>query len=207
MYRLEEGDIVLVTIESRMSNQQVMTLLAYRVKIGSPPSIDGRAVLTTFNQALNAAGDLVQLYQDCMSNDVKQVRTKVQKIHPLRMSYIERFAVNPDGAVAEDMLSTNLAVVVTRKGEAAGRHSIGNLHLYGCPKSFTTDGEVNGTGVVAYSDLMTKMREEYTVGLASTVLEPIIYNRTTPSASERVQNLQLQLPLRIMRRRTVGLGS
>lgn len=204
-YVIEVGDIILVTVEARLNNQQVMTLFPWRVKSGT--SADGKGALSALNAVLLSDDGLVDTYQKCMSEDVKQVRVKSQKIHPNRFAYIEQFSPNPNGLVAQDMMGPNTAVVVTRKGDGATRHDIGNVHLYGVPKSFTTDGEVNGTGTVAYNALQVNMTSEVTFGLAPLVIEPIIFNRTTPSASHVVTSAVLQFPLRVMRRRTVGLGS
>jgi len=206
-YPIEEGDLILVTMEGRLVNQQVLTTFPYRVKIGSPSSADGYAWLGQLLTQLKADDELGGKYRLCMSNDVKELRLKAQKIHPQRYAFRESYFATPEGEVAEDVLPPNSAVVITKKGEAAGRLERGNLHCYGIPKGFITDGQLNGTGIAAYSDLVTEILKTQLVGGDLVEIEPIIFHRAVPSASRTAVHATVQDTLRVMRRRTVGQGS
>jgi hypothetical protein len=167
---------------------------------------NGRPTLESFLNIIAQPGHLYDLYRDCVSQDVIDIRPFVQLVELARYAYISPNVPGEAGKIVGACMPANTAQVITRRGEIADRHNVSSLHLPGVPvasviNSFLTD---------AHRLVMTPFANksvESVVASDGTIFSPCAYRRDNPAESRVLLEAFPQTTVRILRRRTVGLGA
>lgn len=205
-YPIASGSICQVTFEGRHDGQQIMNVFSYKVDAVTPLA-DGRAALIAFRDYLELGGGLFQAWQNCLSEKVSQIRVHMQWITPDRFARVSHSPFLDVGTVAGASYPCNTAVAITRATDNAGRQNVGTIHMGGIPITFLLEASVNALGQAAYDTLGgASILDAAPAGLAA-VFRPVHYHRTAPSVALPLTTFTTQPFARIMRRRTVGLGS
>jgi len=205
-YLISNGAVMSLTMEGRHENQQVMTVLHYKLRCGLP-LVDGRAELETFLDSVNGVGKLVEKWKDCLSVKCVALRLRAQWLTPLRFAYVPRATVPGDGTIAGDAYPVNTAVAITRQTDVAGRDEVGTIHMPAVPITFIENGTLTPAAEAAYSLLAEKLIEVIPGGPDDVFFDPVHFKRANPSVANPIISYVLQPTARIMRRRTVGLGA
>lgn len=204
-YLLVPDAIVQVTFEGIHDGQQTITTLNYK-NVNTSPVIDGRLQVASLLDNITAAGGLYDLYCLCLSQDVQNIRIYGQVITPTRYAYVQGTNAGGNGSIPGPCMPANTAQVVTRRGDIADHHNISDLHLPGVPIASVLDSKLTVQQLVALQTFLDESLRSYvTAGGASLV--PVAFNRTTPSTSRELIEGYPQDTVRIVRRRTVGLGT
>lgn len=205
-YPIAAGSICQVTFEGVHDGQQVMNLFCYKLDAVTPLA-DGRAALILFRNYLELGGGLYQSWQGCLSEKVTQIRVHMQWITPDRFARVSHSPFLDVGTVAGASYPCNTAVAITRSTDNAGRQNVGTVHMGGIPITFLVEASVNGLGLDAYNTLGAQsILDAAPAGLAA-VFRPVHFHRTSPSTALPLTTFVTQPFTRVMRRRTVGLGS
>lgn len=204
-YSIPENALVMVSCEGKLFGQQVINTFAYR-KTDPTTNPDGKQTITDLLAALTGPGTLVQEWANCMSISVVDLVVTGQMIAPARYTKVFAAGVPASGAVGDEALTPNTAVVITRRGELANRRNLGNIHVPGVPFSYQSEGEVTEVAFAQYAELAGKMTE--IINLADDQqFTPVIFNREQPSLSPPAVSTIVQRTIRVMDRRTVGRGA
>ncbi|PSM54836.1 hypothetical protein C4L39_26140 [Clostridium diolis] len=205
-YPLNLNDIVSVTLEARLYGQQVMSVLHYEV-IGPLTTEDGAAALDAFAVAINAVDGLQRLWAQCQTLNSEVMLLHLQKVASNRFARRTYAGGLAQGSVAGQSMPANVAAAITKRGETANRHNVGTIHMPGVPASWVTNGLLNEDAVEAYGLFALEMKSEQAPAGTDVIFSPVMFNRAAPLTSQTVVDTALKIPTRVMRRRTVGLGT
>jgi len=206
-YTVTNGAIAEVTFKGTLFGETILSILHYRLG-GAPSAEDGREIADVLNTLVNGAigsGDLLDVYTFPLATAYLTDQVIIQWIYPTRYARIVYTPAIGGGQFDGPSAPSNLAAVITKKGDLATRHSIGTLHLAGVPI------EVIDTNLLADTYLDTKLgplTEDLDDVLESspTTFTPVLYNRALPSASIEITACEAPSSVRTMRRRGVRQG-
>lgn len=204
------GDIMSFRCDSRLNGQQMLLDLYYRVDgIDLSDDVELFQFQSDFFGALDAADMLTAAIANCYSQDVTNIVYYMQKIYPNRYIATPFIGASEVGTVAVGALPQNVAIVDTLRWLESGRHFISNKHMGGVPTTFAADGMITDLGRGRHTTLIEQEVLVRDVDSQGNTLHmvPIIFNRNTVVNSAQIMNGYVQETTRIMRRRTVGLGS
>ena len=206
-----ENSIIAVSLDGRHDGQQVLLTLNYKLEFVTPsaPDPDMVALFDALHGELDALGGLNGDYLNVLTEDMTVPVEWIQQIYPIRRVRRPYSPGDGEGHVAEPGLPPSDAHVITLQGTGTTRHDKGNKHIGGVPLTFSENGEVTAAGLTAYNTLVLSLIDPIDVTIVADDyrFNPIILNRDTPAGSAPVSFGYVQQTTRIMRRRTVGLGS
>lgn len=203
------GDVVSVDFLYTFNGQRLINTFAYEVD--EPPTDptswdDGYDGIVTM---VSEVGGLKAALKAVMSNEVQFDAIRVQVVAPFRLVYHKQDLFE-FGDVDNPPLPQNVASSLERYGAGAGRRNVGRIQIPGLTINDVEDGKTN----VVYRLLVDEVGQEMTLPRTGTVglgshIRPVLINRdedgviigTTPVIGYRIQDT-----VRVMRRRTVGLG-
>lgn len=202
---IPNGTLIEFRIDTRFMNQQCLNVFHFVLDhVGGLP--DYSAAMADFLTEVQNVNKLYDKWQACVSSDVGHITLYAQAIFPTRYAYVTAVPFIDQGGALAGAEATNCAVAITKRAITTGRHSHGVLHMFGVPQGFTLNSQLNGVGLPPFQDLVAVINNNV-VPAAGTIWRPVIFNKDAPADSQEVDNCVLADYLRVMRRRTVGLGS
>lgn len=213
----EANAIVEATVRYSVNGQECMNVVHYHP--GTPGVGPVRDLVDNFLTSFQstAVGTLIAGMKALMSQDVFIHQCTAQAIWPTRYRKSETESFAEQGLVVAPCTAQNLQLCVTKKGDLGIRSNIGHFHLGGLPDVLYTGGVIDtATYAVQIGKLLTGL--EWHVISAGDLIDfaPVILNKTLIPGSDpkkyqisgsTVQTaVEFNETLRVMRRRTVGLG-
>jgi hypothetical protein len=205
MPSLAVGDVCLVTYRGSLNSQRILNTFVYGVQAftGTP---DQSLALDALVAKLNTTGNLTDKYLNCVPADYTLAQIWAQVIRPLRWAkhiYPQGTAGNGGNA----SVTSNLAMSITRRGARGRRKDVSSLHV---PVSGDVS-EVNGgflqTGIlISGNALALQLRTLVATTTPAVDWVPVIFNGPTFIDVTPITAAFAQDTVRVMRRRTVGLG-
>lgn len=205
-YTISPGAVMLLTFEGRILNQQLMNVSAWLFNTGSTLA-DGRAALSAVITEVQNVNQPYDLWRTCITSQMTQGQITAQWIYPVRYGYMKQPGSPSTGVVGGEPGGPNMSVCITRRTGLSGRKQQGDIHMFGVPEAFWVNGAVNTTGRTAYDAYGDVMTKPLVIPTPSFTLLPVPYFKPAPNNVSRYIEYQTQLSLRVMRRRTVGVGS
>lgn len=205
-YGIAAGSIMAVSAVGTMNGQETITTVHYRYANLTGTIPDGRAAIMTVLAAIRLPDGWFSKYLDCMSSTVKNVQLYGQWITNTRYAYATDGEPALDGDIAGDAMPQNVAMVVTRRGDLADRHNISTLHLPGVPLDFVVNGNLTDDAIAALEEFANATLQDFVL-ISGQELKPCAFRRSDPPVSRMLTEAFAQRTVRVMRRRTVGLGS
>lgn len=203
------GDVAQLTAVGLCASQTVLNTWFYRcVSLGSSL---GTSVTTAMEELITkiegTVGGLGDKFIALMPTNYTLVRHTAQVVSPVRYTKVFGAVVNTAGDSGAICSTANIAAVITRRGDLATRKDVGSLHLV-YPDALTeaTTGIINAGYLSAMDDLCLQMKATLTLAPSTLVWEPILFHRTGTPNYSKVTYCFAQNTIRVMRRRTVGLG-
>lgn len=202
--------LINVTYRGTLFGQRVMTTTSWRNLSPSGGASDFEQLqnIATFF-ATGGGLSLLQAYLEATSFDLNVDDVVVQEIYPTRSAMITQ-TIDEPGLIAQGALVPNVAAVIVRKTELAGRDQLSPLHIPGVPLGTNvvagswTDpyrGVLEVLGLASYSE------KTVPVTGGSLTLNGVIINAPYDAGLfSRLRTHTVNLRARVMRRRTVGLG-
>jgi len=204
------GQKYLITIKGVIGNQVTMSTFWYQLEnLGPAASVN--AVYDVIQAQLAIANLLAFDFRACCPDNWDHTETWIQCVHPDRV--MKRVVpINLPGAFPLSAMHTNLAAVIERRAEIADRKSVSTLHV-----PLPEPSDVGVIGVITdpvylgkLNDLATEMKQDITSGGgAPTILRPVVFNPKglpAPVSNRFIVQTTVMQTMRVMRRRTVGLG-
>lgn len=205
-YPIANGSILELTLKGKHEGQEVMNVLHYRNTTPSTLTDGALAAITVMEQA-NEAGGLASLWKACLSAQVTELTMRAQWISPSRWAYITTTITGGSGTIAGNAMPVNTAISITRRGEAANRHNVGTLHIPGVPATAIVNGVLQPLFIDAYNEFAAATLQPLIALDPPFEMVPVLLNRTEVGASPVPQSYIRHDYTRVMRRRTVGVGS
>lgn len=207
MIPLSDGDIVSVNVECFVNDQQDLLTLHYRATIPGA-SADFADVVDNWFLLLDGPTLFNDVYTTVLSTAATNVTWWFQKVYNVRFVRYMKIPSVVDGQAGGAPLPQNVAACITLRGENVGRSKRATKHIGAIPSPFVADGYINALGLAGYVPLKNRMTDRFDVyGDGSVVLTPIVYHRSDPPLSEVIFSGAVMSSVRILRRRTVGLGT
>lgn len=198
---LLNGSIVQVIVESQLNRQTMLNILHYRYDGSTAP--DYTVVCADLRDKLIDTDQLVLRMADCCSEETFFRRLYVQPVWTERLAAIVA-TTSFIGAVAGPALPQNCAGVITKRSDFATRWGVGGIHVGGLPITFGDKGELSAAAFPPFIALGDYCSQPVNAGGA--VWTPVLWNINQPDRVTVWDRFQLQETLRVMRRRTVGVG-
>jgi len=160
------------------------------------------------NEVFGGAGGIVDKMKG-MNVDTWEVQgVKMQWIYPVRYTATFTNDTAGSGTIVDIPLPQNVASTMTKKAVIAGRSSIGSLHFAGLANESADNGFLTPARIVAMTSIGNDLIVPLDTGVIpnTTLLRPVIYHKALPDLSQPFTDFIVQPTVRVMRRRTVGLG-
>jgi len=208
--------IMQVTYEQQVNNQTIMNVLHY-TNMNDYPTKDPIAVCDAMVNVLKVTNTnpLVVAMKALQSVTLDYKHVHVQLIYPIR--YVKRtgdMATNGDAAGLCN--AQNVAFTITKKATFANRSGIGSFHLGGIGDGKYAEGLISPGAFIELDGVAEQMLINIAEPVEGTTWFPCLANRTPIvgtdpvkyqiSGSVPISYTVAQTTLRVMRRRTVGLG-
>jgi hypothetical protein len=204
-YPIVNNSICELSFEGLLDGQQTISTFHYRVNDATSVT-DGAAVLAEFISATRVAGKLFPSYQAICSDQLTNLQIWAQLVYPVRFRYTTDGTPSESGA--QDLLAfpPNVQASITRAAEKAGRKYVSHLSVPSVPITAIESGMLS----VAYMDdmqpLVAAITEPYVLA-GGVTFTPVIYHRNQNPSFDDLVLAFVQPTSRVIRRRTVGLGS
>lgn len=203
-----EGDAIMVTLVGKFLGQTTMNTYPYRAHIttGAPPVVGACQGLLT---AINLPGGLVDTHARCRPSNSVVDSLWAQDVRPIRWR-AQKMAVSVPGLFTDvDSGTANIQASIERYGEAANRHNLGAVRI---PIGTSNDCIVEG---VITEDLRDKLEDHADQMILSKTVSgtgwQVSFIPLVGLSKESLQlidlvNCEIKDTVRVIRRRTVGLG-
>ena len=205
MAGLNVGDIVSVTYWGTLFAQRVMNVLHYRISVDSTAATYEEAAEDLAFSMISGASSPGLAMLDAQGAEYTCNEVRVQKVNGLRERYVPYLA-NLSGVHAGACTTPNVSAVIIKRSASVSRRGLGTFHLPGIPET----GYVNGALTAGYTTLMNliaaRLLNPVTVVLETTVANPVLWTIGSDPVYYPLVTATTVPTLRIMRRRTVGLG-
>lgn len=202
------GDVFLLTMRGRCNLQRIITTLTYRITAWSGVSDEYNLALG-MAQAFAATGlfNMETPYLGVMANNYTLDEIRAQKIRPVRYRYAT-VSIGNTGAFADNALSSNTSVDITMWAALAGRRYVTTKHIGPTPTAVGvyTDGLITNGYKVPMLTLRDKMLATWTSAGLGVTMQPTIAHQPPLTGDTLIADGTVQDTVRVMRRRTVGLG-
>lgn len=204
MALLANGDRVLVSFTGTLLGQRIINTFLYRLE-SVPAETDYDATMDLFFAELNDAAGMIPAWLDCLPENITNTQAWLQVIRPARLRRKIYTVVGGGGrSIAQ---TSNIQASITRQGELAGRRSIGGVRI---PLNDTGLDYENGVLGLAMKNalqaLADEMIETLEVGPGAIRFIPQVGTPKPPLNSFDLKDTFVQDTVRVLRRRTVGLG-
>lgn len=203
------NDIFLATLDGSANGQRIMLTATYRIVSITSPPFDEKSVSEDMAARLGAGGaDVLETaYLNCMPSNYTLNKISVQKIWPVRYRRYEEVSGNA-GNIANVALSSNVATVLSFHSEMAGRSQVANKHIG--PLATAVGWYTGGELTAGYKAVLGALRNAMLLNVTAAgwyTAAPTIYHPgdVVPKWND-ITNGQVLDTVRVMRRRTVGLG-
>jgi hypothetical protein len=202
---LPVGAVIEASIRGEIYGQTVLNIWHYRVS--TPSNIVAISdEVTTFRNSwsVQGVGSFFNRYLACVPSTMVVTRITAQAISPLR--YVRQAQVTSLAGTGNFSAVTNLQGSITFQTIFAGRGQIGGKRIpIGDQDALA--GKLSGDARDRFLDFATNCIAPVTASQGNGVYVPVIYRRNVQGGiSERINAAIVQDTIRVMRRRTVGLG-
>lgn len=202
---LNDGDNILVTLRGSFNNQAIINTFYYRVTVAPTTKLPQFDVFEDLLDLFNAPGNLIAKFVEIPPGQYTLDQVWMQVVFPGRyVAY--KFNAGIQGAGEDVGRTPNLAGVITRRTDKAGRNQVGSLHIpVGQGDNSVDNGLITGTTLSAMNALALVLKNSYTV--SGYTFRPVLtpFNNGDGSA-KWIDSAFTQDTARVMRRRTLRLG-
>jgi len=207
MPNLASGDVLLYTLRYEFFGSTYLNTfhLEYLDTLGAVD--DETAFFGAYLTQAEAVNQLIDDLRDITSDSLNFVDHRLQKIRAARHAPLVS-QLSLAGTIAGDAMPGNVAMVATKRSDLATRYGIGSWHQPGMPyASATTPADWDSA---AMAGLSTALNNWFNLGRTPPgmvgVVWPTLWNATTPLRKTRITTITVQPTIRVMRRRTKGVG-
>jgi len=211
------ADVFRVTLVQRLYGQRLLNTLYYKVTEVAVVPPDKWDVMTTLASEMTAAGNMVDVMADMQTDDLEHIAVRVNRV-AIPGSATDPYA-QVDIAVPGDLAgaagTANVAMSFEKRstfetGKPA--QGIGRLQLAGLPQTTYVGGIFDAPTLTLALNLAAEMLEVYTVAGCDLTPHNFGWDYTPPSEIPTgfhvhpLFGVNAKDTVRIMRRRTVGVG-
>lgn len=207
MANLQVGDRVLITFNTIAFNQRLMNMFVYGCSSLTGPATQ-QAAFAALHTALTAGGGLVPLFRACMTDQFEVTSVWYQIISPSRYAkYTKTTGLGLGTITTENAFSANQAAVILRRGDLGIRSNVSTLHVpLGQSSGCQANGGIGSTVETPLNNLAAALPTQITTAGVVATWDPVINHGPNAAQFTPITDAALMPYVRVMRRRTVGLG-
>lgn len=202
------GTIVQIGLESLVFSQRILMLHYYRcIQASSSVPIDTAIASLLAVLASDGPNSIADPYCSCLPANQTLVGITGQAIYPTRYAR-QRLIQNQAGAIAGPATVSNIAGTITFYDGFAGRSHTATKHIGTLPPNASTNGLLTTGQKDSLNDLAGQMLQNVVIA-GSATWEPVIYHKGGDGPAAKATTMYTWAvgdTVRVMRRRTVGLG-
>lgn len=202
------NDIVQTVIETNVLGQTCLNVLYYKAH-RSLSEITYQEAMDLLNQSVRASttSGIVPEMVKVMGANATVTRVRSQRVSPRRDIYVT-LASPIDGELPNLVAASNVSAVISKQGEIVGRGRTGSFHVPGLSPSTYGLGYMTDPAMASLSDLADKLNDPQVVDGGDFIFHPGMWNPALGPADNWNPSIATtpQRTLRVMRRRTVGVG-
>jgi len=207
MYQIQTGNIAQIVVEYATANTVTsLNVLHYRY-VSAPTLTNGPTALLELVDAfltVHMGSGWLGVWQPLAATTVNLDKVTGQMVYPIRYAKVESDIV-ATGSVAAQPLPSVVQWSITKKAELAAPYGVGGIRMTGLPDTMEVNGELTAPALVLAADVAAFLKTNIAVNGVQD-WEPIIYRRTVPSASLRVDQAVVQNEVRSQRSRIAFRG-
>lgn len=207
-YGLTALTVIEMTLVIRYNLQTMMLIRHYQQDQDEGVDIpDGPGALTELALSWDDETEgITKRYSTFAYTEITFPYVRAQAIYPVRFAY-RSYDPNWSGGNAEGVpLPQNVTGVISFRSDFTGPHSHGNSFITGLQTDHVEAGVLTEAGKLGLEVIAGTLLGPIVTTTTPATFYPIIFNRTTPTANQKITNAVIQDQSRVMRRRTVGLG-
>lgn len=206
MAKMYVGDRIDVIFNGSMLGQRCMSKFCYGVEemTGNP---EQKAAFEALHLDFLIDGHLIQKFLKCTPPDYVMFDVWYQVIAPARWALYRKPALGLIGSFAGAAYTSNIAGVITRRGDLGNRKNVSSLHVpIGTSAQEIGDGYIGQGLSAALQNLAVEIVKPINTTGAVMKLYPVINNGDAANAYTTIIDAFVQPEARTMRRRTVNKG-
>lgn len=198
------GDVMLVTFFGNLAGSTVLNTFHYAAStvVGAPtPAAYAAEVLAK----LQTVNNLRDRFLGCCPPAYTMNELWVQFISSSRFRKLVG-TINLPGTFAQDANTANLAGVITRTGSAARKDNIGSIHVPYPNLDPGVSGGITSAAWQAEAVLLAAVVDDVQTLATLGDITPVLFKGPPNTNAVPITDAFVQATLRVMRRRTKGLG-
>jgi len=199
------NDQIAVSFVGTLLGQRCMNLFCYQLTTFAGPHTT-TAVNTAMDGAIDAGGTMLNNYLNVTPDNYTLDEVWYQFVRPTR--YVKDvLAKAQPGQSGFDADTANVQQTVTKRGPAANRRNVGSVHIP-CPTEAgaITNGLLTVGQKVALANFALDMQSPLALFGGTVIATPCILNTHGQFLPVLYSTALAQSTVRVLRRRTVGLG-
>lgn len=207
---LAVNTVVLVQLIGNVNGQRIINTFHYRTDTSPAPATSYRLFLDKLFLKLNAANEIIQKYQACMTVDYTLERVRIQPVYPTRQRYVD-YPLTISGTFSGGTYLTvaqNLAASIKRVTNFIGASGVGRVQMV-MPNGQASGGfivDVNGYKT-ALDDFGATFLHQYLTASPVANWIPCLFGAGyVPSGVYDLVDGEVENTVRTMHRRTTFLG-
>lgn len=207
MASLQIADRVLITVNILAFEQHLMSTFVYGVSSLTPPVTQAQA-FAVLHTKVTGVGGLITTYRNVLCPEFLVSSVWYQVISPSRYAKYEFTSGLGLGTFAAGAASSaNQAAVILRRGDGASRKQISTLHVpIGQDSDCQANGGIGGGIETPLDTLASQLKDSITTATTVIQFDPVINNGPNATDFTPITITSVKPWVRVMRRRTVGLG-
>lgn len=201
------GQVYMVTSFGRLNGQTIINTFHYRLTEVATVPLTVWEMYEALMEDLSAPDDLFDKLLDAVSTSFVQEKVRVQLLYPTRRMFRD-FDGNGGGTRVGTALPQNVAASIGRKGDGIGRTGIGRVQIAGLIESDNNAGNLSAGAITVLQPLANQIGTSLALDGGGGLADPVIFS-SPPQGNPNyvvISQTQVQNTVRVMRRRTVGLG-
>jgi hypothetical protein len=202
------GDIVQVIIGSRVLGQSCLNVLYYRADSNMGPNTYQATLQNLSNKiATDIVQGIIPYMLDAMGNNTTVEFIQLQKVYPQREIPV-RTPQGVPGVHVDDCATPNVAGVILKRVEKPGRGKTGSFHLAGIPETGYSGGSFTAPYQALLDAIGNQLDDPIDGIVAGSKWNPGTFNPDLglPDNFVPLAGYEVKTTVRVMRRRTVGVG-
>jgi hypothetical protein len=192
-----------MTFRYAMNGQILLNTFHYVQKTSSVADYVAYAI--AFNSQIVALGALKDKIKDVLCNTCQLTNIIYQPIKPIRYQAVVA-VVGENGTMLGDPLPQNVGQTIERRGIVANRHNMGSLHLPPPSVAGVSGGLLTGIQITNLNIVAAALLLVIAPPLTPAVMVPYLIPRDPDSPYVPLASAAAQTTVRVLRRRTVGVG-
>ncbi len=202
---LNTGDILQIQYRGTLFGQRVINSLHYRVYASSTTESYVQACIDVGFAMYNGVITPGLALADAQAPEYNLDAIRVQKVNGIRGRYVD-YQVNQPGVHAGECTTANVAAVITKRTDTASRRGLGSIHIPGIPSVGYSGAKLTAAYKLKIDAVSARLINPFTVPAETTACQPILWAKLTDPVYRVLTGTFVQTTLRVMRRRTFGVG-